>query len=255
MGTTIPAISVVVAVAVAVHAPGTPVPMDGAHAPGPALETQVPASASPAGHADASAAVDAPAAQDPSTLLRRTSAAYEAMTALRADFRQELQNTMLGRTTRSAGTLYQREPDRFLMDFSDPEGDLIVSDGRHFWMYFPSVDAKQVVRVPRRSQGLDLQAQFIGDVVERFDATYHGTEEVRGRTTHVMTLDPREPLGYRLLKVWIDDQDHLVRRFELTEENGNVRHMELSDVTVNPTLPDSLFEFTPPADAIIVSRG
>jgi hypothetical protein len=36
----------------------------------------------------------------------------------------------------------------------------------------------------------------------------------------VLTLVPRQPLGYRSLKVWIDEQDHLVRRFELTEENG-----------------------------------
>jgi outer membrane lipoprotein-sorting protein len=34
-----------------------------------------------------------------------------------------------------------------------------------------------------------------------------------------------------------------------------VRHMELTDVVVNPVLEDSLFEFTPPADAIVVDRG
>ena len=194
-------------------------------------------------------------AQDPADILRATSARYEALWAIQARFEQELQNTLLGRTTRSAGMLYQRYPDRFLMDFSDPEGDLIVSDGQSFWMFFPSVDAKQVVRVPRRNQGLDLQAQFIGDVVERFDVTYHGMEEVRGRPAHVMTLDPREPLGYQRLKVWIDEKDHLVRRFELTEETGNVRHMELMDVLVNPTLPDTMFRFTPPPDAIVVDRG
>lgn len=195
------------------------------------------------------------AAQDPAAILRRTSAAYESMHAISADFSQRLRNTLLGRTTESEGTLYQREPDRFLMDFSDPEGDLIVSDGRWFWMYFPSVDEKQVLRTSRRRQGLDLHAQFIGDPVERFEYTYHGTEAVRGREAHVLTLEPREAAGYERMKVWIDAEDYLVRRFELTEENGNVRHLELRDVVVNPTLPDSLFEFTPPDDAIVVDRG
>jgi outer membrane lipoprotein carrier protein len=187
-------------------------------------------------------------------ILRSTSAAYEDLRAFRAGFDQEVRNTLLGRTTRSSGTLYQRRPDRFLMDFSDPEGDLIVSDGTAFWMYYPSVDEKQVMR-SSRGGGLDLHAQFIGDPVARFEATYEGRESVRSRPAYVLTLVPREPLGYRRLKVWIDAEDHLVRRFELTETNENVRHFELHDLQVNPTLPDSLFEFTPPADAVVVNAG
>ncbi|MFP4624787.1 MAG: outer-membrane lipoprotein carrier protein LolA [Gemmatimonadota bacterium] len=194
--------------------------------------------------------------EDPSkeAILRATSRAYEGLRAFRADFEQALENRLLGRTTHSAGTLYQRDPDRFLMAFSDPEGDVIVSDGEWFWMYYPSVDPKQVLRTPRGSQGLDLKSQFIGDPVARFESTYHGTDTVRGREAHVLTLVPRESLGYASLKVWIDSGDHLVRRFELAEDTGNVRHFELRDFTVNPSLPDSLFAFTPPAGAQVVTR-
>ena len=195
--------------------------------------------------------------QDPPTasILRSTARAYEQINSMRADFQQVLRNTLLGSTARSSGTLYQRSPDRFLMEFSDPEGDIIVSDGSNFWLYFPSTNPRQVLRTRRGSQGLDLQSQFIGDPVERFRATYHGRETDRGRTTHVLTLVPREPLGYEKLKVWIDAEDHLVRKFELTEGNGVVRHFTLSDLTLNPNLPDSLFEFTPPAGATVIDRG
>lgn len=190
----------------------------------------------------------------PDAILRATSRAYEGLRSFRATFEQTLQNTLLGRTTRSEGTLYQRQPDRFLMDFSDPAGDRIVSDGRYFWLYFPSVDAKQVIRSSRGAQGLDLHSQFIGDPVQRFETTYHGMEAVRGRQAHVMTLVPREAMGYQRLKVWIDADDHLVRRFELTENNGNIRHFVLSDLARNPSLSNDLFEFTPPAGAQVVER-
>ncbi|MGK7310769.1 MAG: LolA family protein [Candidatus Longimicrobiales bacterium M2_2A_002] len=243
-------LALILASPTAVATAATPTPSAGDGGAPPAVIVVTGATA-----ATGSESGDAVAAQDPEAILHATSRAYEAMRSVRADFEQTLRNTLLGRTTTSSGTLYQREPDRFLMDFSDPEGDVIVSDGRYYWMYYPSVDEKQVLRTPRRGQGLDLQAEFIGDPVERFDYTYHGTEDVRGRTAHVMTLDPKQAAGYRRMKVWIDATDHLVRRFEITEENGNVRQIELLDITVNPTLPDSLFEFTPPEGAMVVERG
>jgi outer membrane lipoprotein carrier protein len=187
-------------------------------------------------------------------ILQATARTYERVRSMQAEFEQQMRNPLLGQTTRSSGTLYQRQPDRFLMQFSDPEGDVIVSDGQYFWLYYPSVDARQVIRTPRGPQGLDLHAQFIGDPVRRFEATSHGREAVRGRDAHVLTLVPREPLGYRSLKVWVDAEDHLVRRFELTEENGNVRQFELRNVVVNPSLPDRLFQFTPPAGAQVITR-
>src|SRR5690606_20343402 len=124
--------------------------------------------------------------------------------------------------TTGRGTLYQRRPDRILLRFSEPAGDVIVGDGRHFWIYYPSVDAKQVIRAPAGEAGaggVDLQAQFAGDPVTRFTATLEGKESVGGQAAHVLTLVPRQRMGYRKLKVWVDERDHLVRRFEITEEN------------------------------------
>lgn len=192
---------------------------------------------------------------DVEEILRATARRYEDVRSLQAGFEQELVNPLLGRTIHSTGTLYQRQPDRFLMRFSKPEGDVIVSDGEYFWLYYPSVDAKQVIRTRRGAQGLDLRSQFVGDPVRRFAADYHGREAVGGRDAHVLTLTPREPLGYQRLKVWIDARDHLVRRFELTEENGNVRRFRLQDLRVNPSLPDRLFEFEPPPGTHVVNRG
>jgi outer membrane lipoprotein carrier protein len=215
-----------------------------------------PPATSPATSPSGSQATPATGGQMPSTdaILRATARRYEQVRSLQADFVQQIRNPLLGQTTRSRGTLYQRQPDRFLMQFSDPDGDVIVSDGDYFWVYYPSVDARQVMRSPRGPQGMDLHSQFIGDPVSRFEATSHGSESVQGRPAHVLSLVPREPMGYRVLKVWIDAEDHLVRRFELTEENASVRQFELHNVVVNPSLPDRLFQFTPPQGAQVIQR-
>lgn len=197
-------------------------------------------------------------AQDGGAVLKRAAAAYEKLNALRADFVQQRENALLGSTTTSRGTIYQRSPDRFLLKFSDPAGDVIVGDGRYFWIYYPSVDRRQVLRAPAgagAAGGVDLRSQFLGDPLQRFQYVYHGTEKSGGRTQHVLTLTPRDAgAGYRTLKVWVDSQDYLARRFIITEPSGAAADFRLSNLTANPALADALFRFTPPADAHVVER-
>lgn len=188
-------------------------------------------------------------------MLKRAAASYANLRSMQADFAQWQENPLLGRRTDSRGTISQRRPDRFLMRFSQPEGDVIVSDGEYFWIYYPSVDQKQVIRTRAAAAGgLDLQAQFIGDPTARFRYTSHGSEQVNGRAAHVLTLVPKQDAGYKTLKVWIDQQDHLVRRFELTNQNDVVQHFDLSNLRINPALSDALFRFTPPPGARIIDR-
>lgn len=200
----------------------------------------------------------ADAQDDGARILRAASAAYDNVRSLEAEFTMRHENPILRSTTVSRGTLFQRRPDRILLRFSEPEGDMIVSDGTYFWVYYPSVDAEQVMRAPASvagSGGVDLQAQFVGDPVERFRYTLDGRESVDGRTAHVLTLAPKTDMGYTRLKVWVDTSDSLVRRFEITEHNETVRRFDLDGLRVNPTLDDDLFRFTPPPGAQVIERG
>jgi outer membrane lipoprotein carrier protein len=230
---------------------------------GPDRESPAPPSTQPVNQQAGRAA---PAVQEPpqqaadegAAVLQRASAAYEGVRSLRADFTMTFENPLLRQTTTSRGTIYQRQPDRIALRFSEPDGDLILSDGQHFWVYYPSVNAQQVIRSPASAggeSGVNLQAQFVGNPVERFRYELHGTEAAGGRSAHVLTLVPRQRAEYRSLKVWVDSRDGLVRRFELTEHNGNVRRFDLQNLQVNPAIQESVFRFTPPAGARIVDAG
>ncbi|MBX6363982.1 MAG: outer membrane lipoprotein carrier protein LolA [Gemmatimonadetes bacterium] len=233
-----------------------PAPAPAVQPAGAASTSDAPAAASPAADDGGAAASQEASA---TTILNRAAAAYRAVQTLQADFVQQLRNPLLGESHTSRGTMYQRRPDRFLMRFTEPAGDVIVSDGRYFWVYYPSVDPKQVIRMPSSAAGggVDLQTQFLGDPAKRFVATLDGREKVAGHDAYVLTLVPRSTaeLGYQKLRVWIDPTDYLARRFEITEDNGNVRHFELSRLRANGPVAADLFRFTPPADARVVERG
>jgi chaperone LolA len=226
----------------------SPLPAPTASSPRPAPAPPVAAPSPPSA---------APAQDDGARILRGAAAAYENIRSIQADFTMQLENPLLRTKTTSRGTLYQRRPDRILLKFTEPQGDVIVGDGTHFWVYYPSIDKAQVTRAAASAAsagGVDLQAQFLGDPAVRFRYTLHGQETVDNRTTHVLTMVPKEEAGYERLKVWVDERDSLVRRFELTEHNGTVRRFDLANLRVNPELNDALFRFTPPAGVRIVGR-
>jgi outer membrane lipoprotein-sorting protein len=94
---------------------------------------------------------------------------------------------------------------------------------------------------------VDLQRQFVGDAVRRFVPTLNGNETVDGHATRRLTLVPRGQSPYRILKLWVDAESYLVRQFEMEEENGSVRRVEMRNLRINHPLADDLFSFTPPA--------
>jgi outer membrane lipoprotein carrier protein len=213
---------------------------------------QGPAAPAPAG---VTAAATPPASDQASEVLLRAERAYDAVRSMRADFVQDLTVPLLSSSQRSRGEIFHRKPDRFLMRFSDPEGDLVVADGRYVWLYYPSSDPKQVLRTSVGEAGrLDLQREFLSNPTERFDATLDGSESVDGRPASALTLLPRGASPYRKVRIWVDSRDGLVRRFEITETNDAVRLVELRNLESNVTLADSLFSFTPPANTQVFDQ-
>ena len=57
------------------------------------------------------------------------------------------------------------------------------------------------------------------------------------------------PSPYRRIRLWVDAEDALVRRFEIVEENESERRLQMSNLRPNAEIPDSIFEFTPPPGA------
>lgn len=201
---------------------------------------------------EATATATAPAGRA-EQILERAEAAYDRLRSLEADFVQQVYIPLLETTQNSRGKLYHRAPDRFLMRFTEPQGDVVVADGRYVWMYYPSNDPRQVMRgrLAEGGQQVDLQREFLSDATNRFSATLEGTERVGGRTAEALTLIPRGPSPYREIKIWVDTEDALVRRFEITEQNETVRKLEMSNLRPNVALADDLFRFTPPPGAEI----
>lgn len=194
---------------------------------------------------------------DPGKVMSAASDRYAAVSSVCADFVQRLTVPLLGSDQESRGRLCQRSPNLFSMDFSTPEGDRVVADGSHFWIYFKSQSPGQVIQLPVDPSrgGMDFYREFLDSPLEKYDMALEGTEQVGDRSTSRILLTPFQDRGYRSARVWIDSSTHLIRRVEITEANGTVRRLTLSDVQLDPVVPASTFRFVVPQGVQVVSTG
>jgi len=189
-------------------------------------------------------------------ILHGASERYESVETICADFVQHLSVPLLGTERTGRGRLCQGDPNLFAMRFDEPAGDLIAVDGEYAWVYFPSSDARTVLRTSadRAAGGRDFHREFLVDPELRYDVSYSGSEEVAGRSTHRLRMNPVLPSSYRTALVWIDDGTPVLRQVRLEEENGNIRTITLSGVTLGADPGEGWFTFTPPAGVLVMER-
>jgi outer membrane lipoprotein-sorting protein len=196
--------------------------------------------------------------QDASAIIGRSSRVYRSLSSLRADFTQIIQNPMID-STESHGTLIQAGEAKLSMRFSDPPGEAIVIDGQHVWVYTPSTVPDQVIRLAAPSggpvYGYNLLAWFLDRPAERYTATLLKTEELNGRSMDVVELEPSVPdLPFEKAVLWLDRQDALPRKLDITEKSGSKRLLTLSKVQVNRPAPPGTFTFTVPKGVRVVDQ-
>lgn len=198
-------------------------------------------------------------AQDASAILDRATAAFSAVTTMRADFTQLVRDPMIGTNSSSRGEFLQERPNRFSMRWRQPAGDVLLSDGAFLWVYLPSSAPGQVVKAAvtgQPGQSPDVVAEFLDRPRERFNVTFVRAESVGRRAADVLSFVPRQPGGpYRRVLIWVDRQDNLPHQVEITEASGTVRRITFDKLRVNATLPSNAFIFRVPAGARVVDAS
>lgn len=188
-------------------------------------------------------------------IIRDAADRYRGVEALCADFTQDLVVPLLGDERTGVGRICQARPNRFAMRFTEPDGDRIVIDGEWVWIYYPSMDEKQVMRTPVDEQrgGHDFHREFLDDPEAKYEVTYEGKETVDGHDTHRLHLVPLRPAGYESAVLWIDRGTPALRRIRVEEENGTVRTVTLANIDFDSDPDGEWFTFTPPEGAQIIS--
>ena len=186
----------------------------------------------------------------------RAVAAYAGVRTARATFEQTITNALTGSDIASRGEFEQSRPDKFAFRFSQPSGDVILSDGKFVWLYLPSSTPGQVIRAPLTADlegSIDLIGAFFTNPRARYTIGDAGPATVGGRETRAVTLVPRrDDAGFTRAKVWIDSEDGLLRQFEAQEASGITRRVRIVTFEPNAKVAPAAFTFRPPRGVRVV---
>jgi outer membrane lipoprotein carrier protein len=198
-------------------------------------------------------------AQPAAQAVGRAVEAYNGLNTLRAEFMQTITNPLTNTRLTSRGEFFRRAPNMLSINFSDPEGDRIVADGRAVWVYLPSSAPGQVMKLASGNLAaarMDPASQFLVNPRERFTIADGGISSLRGRSVREVVLTPREQNGvFTRARLWIDEEDGMIRQFEITEPTGLVRHITITRMQPNIAVRPSAFVFTPPPGVRVIDQS
>ena len=198
-------------------------------------------------------------AQSTDQTLDRAVAAWGKVKTARATFEQTVTNSLTGSSATAHGEYQQQRPNRVAIRFTDPSGDRIVSDGASVWVYLPSSAPGQVVKrsaSDATALPLDITGEFLTDPRGRYDITSAGVGTVSGHPATALLLSPKAQTQAPFTKatIWVDDDDALIRQFEVVEPSGVTRRIRITSLDLNVPVDKSTFSFTPPAGVRVVER-
>jgi len=143
-----------------------------------------------------------------------------------------------------------KKPDKF---WQEGENYTIVSNGKTMWIYDKNKNEVIKINMPKKRPKFDY-GEFIKDLLKDNKVKLLGTGKVTGRECYVIEAIPRNKTYYIEQKLWIDKEYWYPLKIEINYGEFNST-IEYRHVKFNTGIPDSFFEFKPPAGARVIEQN
>ena len=167
-------------------------------------------------------------------------AKYKPVNSLTASFVESVTYAE-GYSERFSGKLFIERPDKVRLEATEPDTQIIVSDGKTAWLYLPK--SKSALRQPvsEVSKACDPRL-FLLERPPGFRVSYQPRDSF-----HVYTFIPPSGDAYPYQRVIVELGPKLeIRAVSVLDPFGNTYAFALTNIILNPSLSPELFKFTPP---------
>ena len=191
---------------------------------------------------------------DIKNLLARIAERRVSAPDVRADFQEQKTIRLLNKPIVSSGKIWFHAPNKFRREIGGNSTSLTVSNGRDLWIYYSNFKSAEHYTLGKRSP-VDAVIAAIDTALNLEDV--ENTFQTSGTTVnngYELQLLPRSPSMKRMfqrfdLRV---NSDLIAERTDMVQPNGDQIITTYSNQTRAP-IPESTFEFTPPAGTEITN--
>jgi len=159
--------------------------------------------------------------------------------------------TVNGRPRKAeSGDLFLRKPGRMRWDYKAPAGKLFLSDGKEVFLYTPSDNSAEKMKL-KESDDMRAPLAFLLGKLE-FEKEFQNFQAAPsdGGSLKITANPKSDRVPYREVDFFVTP-DYKIRKLNITGQDSSVLTFVLSNEQVNPALDDNLFRFKLPSGATL----
>ena len=174
------------------------------------------------------------------SLLKGVESRYNRAKTLQVLFHESY--TPQGKPRRSeSGTLMLRKPGRMRWDYDQPKGKLFVSDGKSLWLYTPSENRAERMKVQESEDMRAPLAFLLGKL--NFQKEFRNLEGRPEGTGSRIKAEPKtDNLPYSAVE-FVVGADSRIKEVKVTGYDHSILEFSFDHEEVDPVLDASLFHF------------
>ncbi len=179
-------------------------------------------------------------------VLQEVEAKYAKAATLQADFTQTIEFAALKSRKVSSGVIMVKRPDKIRWETLKPDMNLLVSDGRHFWLYTPPFDEGEHGQVIERKSS-EINSKLANALLSgRFSVARD--MKIRQESPSRFLLVPKPGTAGTVVRaeIEINPGQKTIQKVILDHKGGNHSEIQLSRIELGKPIGDEAFVFTAP---------
>lgn len=183
-------------------------------------------------------------------LLGRLESIHSSFPSMEANFSEDRSSHLLKKPVSSSGRIAFQSPNKFRREVTGPNASITVSNGHFLWIYYPNFKEVEEYALGQRAAFDDAMAALTAGLNFAKVESFYNVDAAREGGGYRITLVPKRGNLKRTVQqlTVVLDGELNVRRTDLILPKGD----QIVTTYSNPrrtSIPASLFEFSPPADA------
>lgn len=190
----------------------------------------------------------------PSEVVKKIKKKYSNIENYTAEFIIETEQNKKINTMK--GTCSYKSPGKVRYDFTEPEGDIVVSNGKFLWIYLKKIQAvgKQDLSINKEnSSGKPIFTSTTPHGLNRLFRKYHYKFESIEQpqkieddknSYFVLSLEQREKIGgFEHITLYVDSKSYLIKRAIAKDSRGKKTTIVFSNMELNTDMEDGIFNY------------